>query len=131
MSQKISADKFAVTIDSILKDCDKATSTAMFKATDETLDEAVEMLKNAGQSRWKKFNRAWKKTIRRNSRGKVEGYAHLKKPYYRIGHLLEFEHASRNGGRVKGFNFIAPVYEKVADMYEEKLTQMVEDGYDE
>lgn len=67
--------------------------------------------------------------------GRVEGTVHLKKPYYRIGHLLEFGHAVENGGRtpiaegkkttVEGDDFIRPIAEKYEKQYEQKMKEMI------
>ena len=74
---------------------------------------------------WKKFPRAWTKEIKQLSWGAVRGTVHLKKPMYRIGHLLEFPHATRGGGRFEGNDFIRPIAERYEEMYVKKMMDML------
>lgn len=123
---KANSSKFEYIVGQALKEYEADVSKAMLSATEDAMSEAMELLQNAGEPHWKKFNKSWKKTVTQNSRGLVEGYVHLKKPYYRIGHLLEFDHASRNGGRtVSGFHFIQPIAEKVPEIFEEKFKHLM------
>lgn len=107
---------------------------ACYVCTDETLQDMVDELKTIKSSSfsgkytrpWKKFPRAWTYEIKQKSWGSVKGTVHLKKPMYRIGHLLEKEHASRNGGRtVSGSHFIEKTAQKYEKVYEEKMIDMI------
>jgi hypothetical protein len=45
--------------------------------------------------------------------------------HYRLAHLLEFGHATRNGGRTKEFPHIGKVADKVPEIFERKLRDMI------
>lgn len=99
----------------------------------ETGDDMVKELKKVKSSSfsgdytrgWKKFPRAWTFTFRSGNVGAVQGTVHLKKPMYRIGHLLEFEHKQRDGGKTQGSHFIEPISKEFAKRYEEKMIELI------
>ena len=51
---------------------------------------------------------------------------YVKSPEYRLSHLLNNGHATRNGGRVKGTGFITKASEKVLDEYEEEVREAIQ-----
>lgn len=126
MSIKATPNSFAVVVGDVLKEYSEDVSDAVYESADEVSQEAVNTLKGAGSSGWKKFPKAWTRKLKRKSLGAVEATVHLKAPMYRIGHLLEFDHASRGGGRtVGGFHFIEPVADDVAEDFEDKIIQKI------
>lgn len=42
-----------------------------------------------------------------------------------LTHLLEFGHAKQNGGRTKGFNFVAPVNDSIEGKYMEEMEELL------
>ncbi len=42
-----------------------------------------------------------------------------------LTHLLEFGHATQNGGRTKDFNFVAPVNDTIEGKYMEKMEELL------
>lgn len=129
---KATSSNFTIVVGEALRDLEQDVSKAMYVAADEATSNAVDKLRatyasNGGRysKPWKKFPKAWTRTLIQKSWGAVDAKVHLKKPMYRIGHLLEFEHASRNGGRVGGANFIKPIAEETAEEFERKLIDMI------
>ena len=59
------------------------------------------------------------------------GYAktwYVKAPDYRLTHLILNGHATRNGGRVEGNDFLSPIVEEVTTEYIQKLEEVVSNG---
>ena len=113
---------FAVQVKDILDDYNEEVADIVSECTEQTAEDTVKKLKNAGEPHWKKFRRSWTKTVTKK-RLVTEATVHLKKPHYRIGHLLEFGHANRDGGRTQGYHFIEPV----ANEMEQKYVEMIEE----
>ncbi len=47
---------------------------------------------------------------------------------YRLSHLLEFGHASRNGGRVAGTGFITAASEPILEEYQTRVEEILQNG---
>lgn len=47
---------------------------------------------------------------------------------YRLSHLLNNGHASRNGGRVNGSHFITNAHDEVIEKYEQNVRKAIENG---
>jgi len=121
----VNSSKFSIAVHDYLDEYSSDVSKAVYVCADEATSNAVDKLKTAGDFNGRKFRRAWTRTLKQMSWGAVEATVHLKKPYYRIGHLLEFEHASRNGGRVRGYHFIEPIANETEEEFEKKLIEMI------
>ena len=121
----VDADKFQVAVSDIIEDYADAVNAGIDEAIEEVADHAVDKLKTAGDFNGTKFRRAWTKTVETSRTGISKVTVHLRKPYYRIGHLLEFGHATRNGGRTRAFNFIAPVAQEAEKELETKIAEKV------
>ena len=125
---EVTADKFAFAMEELLEEYSDEVTKVCHECTEDTAEKMVKELKKVKSGKgkysrpWKKFPMAWTKTIETKAWGSIEATVHLKKPHYRIGHLLEFGHANRDGGRTEGNNFIAPI----ATTYEEKYVEEME-----
>lgn len=47
-------------------------------------------------------------------------------PHYRLTHLLEFGHATANGGRTKAFNFVKPINDTVEQRYIAEMERLLQ-----
>jgi hypothetical protein len=105
----IQPEKLTDEIQKILDEYGDEASAALNEAISETAKEAQTQLrqKNQGRKLWKKYPKGWSVQIKAG-RLDVEGIVYNKDPY-RLTHLLEFGHATRNGGRTKAFPHIAEV----------------------
>lgn len=120
---KCDAGKFDLAVTTILDEFETDCYQAVYLAIKETAEEVVQMLKSAGDFRGNKYRKSWKAEVTQR-RLYTSAVVHNVK-HYRLTHLLEFGHAKQNGGRVRAFPHIEPINEKTAEMFEDKLTQMI------
>lgn len=80
--------------------------------------------KNQG-TRKNKYYLGWTATKDRKSKNRFTIKIH-NKTNYQLTHLLEFGHATRNGGRTKAIPHIRPAEEKFSKLYEERLKRAIE-----
>lgn len=105
----IQPENLAGEIQKILDEYGDEASAALAEAISETAKEAQTQLrqKNQGRKLWKKYPKGWSVQIKAG-RLDVEGIVY-NKDHYRLTHLLEFGHATRNGGRTAAFPHIEEV----------------------
>lgn len=124
---KVTADMFADSIKKVLGEYVEETDELVEKAVTDTAEEAVKELKNVRQ--WApgghptgKYSSSWSQDVQLRQR-----FRHVKAIYNdghgQLTHLLEFGHAKVNGGRVAAYPHIAPVNEKLPEIFEKKLTE--------
>ena len=111
-------------VNAILEEYSADLSKGMELVAKECGEEAVEKLKVAGDFKGKKYRKAWTYDYMYDSRYRKNIIVHLKKPYYRIGHLLEFGHAKQNGGRTRAFVHIKPIADEMVKKYEKGIEEM-------
>lgn len=75
---------------------------------------------------WKKYSSSWQGEI-----DKKENYTRVtvhNKKYYRLTHLLEFGHATRNGTTTRAFSHILPVADKYSQKLLDNTKKIIEKG---
>ena len=122
MSRTIQPGDLRAAVNEILEDYAGEVEEAMDKAVRDTATDAVRALKasNPGFAD-KTYSKGWTKKVTKHRLyseatvyNKTEGH---------LTHLLEFGHALRNGGRARAFPHIAPVNDKVPEMFEGNFTE--------
>ena len=90
--------------------------------------DAADELKSVGgfKNRTGKYRRSWD-VKQEEHRTYVETIVHAKTPEYRLTHLLEFGHATANGGRTKAFPHIRTVNDKAVEDAEKKIVRMIQE----
>lgn len=90
--------------------------------------EAVKELKQTSPkgkgTRDKPYHKGWTRQKGKENKGRYTIKIH-NKTNYQLTHLLEFGHATRNGGRTKAIPHIRPLEEKYNELYEQKLTTAI------
>ncbi|RHR53277.1 HK97 gp10 family phage protein [Blautia sp. AF17-9LB] len=92
---------------------------------DDVAQEGVDELKQSSPKLTGSYRRGWrKKQTHADTRTKRNTV--FNKTDYQITHLLEYGHASRNGGRVKPSVHIKPVEEKMITELQERIEKAVQ-----
>lgn len=108
-------------VEDIQEDVEDATNTIVKEAK----AELVQTSPKSGVARDTKYYKGW--ALKNGTKNKNYRYTRViwNKTNYQLTHLLEFGHATRNGGRTKAIPHIRPVEEKYgvkfADLIEKKI----------
>lgn len=108
----------------ILTDYSDQVAEITVKVIEEVADEAAEELKTSGDFKGTKYRSSWKaETEKRRLYASAVVY---NAGHGQITHLLEYGHATVNGGRTREFPHIAPVNEEAEEKAIEKLKEAIE-----
>lgn len=103
-----------------LAEYDQEIADATKRITDEVAKEAVDDLKKNSPKLTGSYRKGWRKkqsyADRRTKRNTV-----YNETDYQLTHLLEYGHASRNGGRVRAIQHIAPVEQAAIETLQERI----------
>lgn len=111
-------------VNEVLDEYSDEVLQAINETLKETADEAVSELKTAGDfdDRTGKYRKGWKTMAESGTLGVQNQVVHNGK-HYRLTHLLEYGHVSRNGKRVRAFPHIAPVEAEIGDKVEARIKE--------
>ena len=118
----------------LVKEIEKATkeqldlaNDVVNKVVDKVADETVSGLKSSSPKKSGKYASGWtKKDQQMATRSKSSVVWNEK--HYRLTHLLEFGHATVNGGRVAAKPHIAAVEQKAIKNFEDEIRKGIENG---
>lgn len=103
-----------------LAEYDQEIADATKRITDEVAKEAVDSLKKSGPKLTGSYRKGWRKkqsyADKRTKRNTV-----YNETDYQLTHLLEYGHVSRNGGRVRAIQHIAPVEQATIEALQERI----------
>lgn len=121
----IGSGDFSRAVSEMLSDWDEDVMEAVNAAAKETADESANALHSAGEfGGTGRYRKGWTVTAKRRNRRDTEQIVH-NKTEYQLTHLLEFGHAKQNGGRTKAFPHIGKIADKVPEIFEAKLRDMI------
>lgn len=122
--EKVIEEELTMYCDDITEKIKKLSDDVMKDLVKNTKKDApVRKIKNGG-----KYKRAISsKTTYESKRAKVNTW-YVKDPQYRLSHLLEKGHATRNGGRTRAFNHIGKNEQKAVKDYEKKVEEVIQNG---
>lgn len=127
MSKTVKIDDLPKEIMKALTGYSDDISESVKEVANDVGKEAVQELKNTSPKKKRKggrYAKGWK--LKKEKLGKNRYSVKIyNKTDYQLTHLLEFGHATRNGGRTKAIPHIRPVEEKYSKKYENKLKQKI------
>ena len=110
-------------VEDIQEDVEEATDIVTKKAKEELIQTSPK----SGVARDTKYYEGWAVKIGAKTRKKNYRYTKVvwNKTNYQLTHLLEFGHATRNGGRTNAIPHIRPVEEKYGVKFADLLTEKI------
>lgn len=119
---KIRLDQLANSINKELLNYSKVTNEEIQEIIEDVTQSTKEEIISTSPEDRGKYAKSWSvKEIKSTSTGKTL-VIHNKK-YYQLTHLLEFGHATRDGGRTEAFPHISPAEEKAIKEIDKKLKE--------
>lgn len=114
------SDELTIKLEAVLNEYTSEVIEALDKAQEEQATETVAELKSTSPKKTGKYSRGWGKT--------KEGRTTIihNKRHGSLTHLLEFGHATVNGGRTRAFPHIKPAEENAKKGLEEKIRRKLE-----
>jgi hypothetical protein len=92
----------------------------------ETKDKVKEGIATQG-IKGSKYKKSWTVKVEKG-REFVHVTVHASKPHYRLTHLLENGHATRDGGQTRKFKHIAPASEFAKAEFKARVEKLIENG---
>lgn len=128
MSKSIKPEELQEVLNDYLENYLEDITEGVEETTDTTTKEAVQEIRKTSPrgkgTRDKPYYKGWTKQKGKMNRGNYTIKIH-NKTNYQLTHLLEFGHATRNGGRTKAIPHIRPLEEKYKKIYEERITTVI------
>ena len=124
----ITIDQLSDAITAQLNTFEKNVREGVKKAVDETIDQMVKDTKSTAQSRTGRYKRKISATVGENTLMTYSKVWHVKKPDYRLAHLLDKGHALRNGGRYCGNQHVASAEHRAVENFQRKIEEVIRDG---
>ena len=126
MATNIQASELASTITDWLTQYNEEATKVAKEVVDEMTEQVMEETKSHISWNDKVYSKnfAIKKSFedKRNKRNTW----YVKPPYYRLTHLLEFGHATRNGGRTKAYPHVRYGQEILNEQFEKLMKEKLE-----
>lgn len=109
------------------EDIDEDVEESTDIITKEAKQELIQTSPRSGIARGTKYYKGW--AIKIGARTRKKNYRFTKaiwnKTNYQLTHLLEFGHATRNGGRTRAISHIRPVEEKYGAKFVDLLDRKI------
>lgn len=119
--------QLASAVNAKLEQFGKLTEDELVKAVKQIGEDTKKRLNNTSPKRTGRYAKDWaagQKEIRKHRKS----YIVYNKRHYQLTHLLEFGHATRNGGRTKEIPHIKPAEEKAIESLENKIKTAVKNA---
>lgn len=134
---KIDSSELEKVINSVLDEYTDEVKEVVLNTAKSVADRGVEELRQvnmpsanstgdampSSRRQWKNYSQSW--SVQNKSNNKEAKFIVYNKKYYRLTHLLEYGHATRNGLRTRGFQHIKPVEEKCQSEFVQELEEIL------
>ena len=131
MADSYTVDEFALAINEALQEFAGAVDYDVWYVTEKVAKQAAANVRDGIKSSGIKGTGAYRKSIRvrslKEKRLVHKKIVYAKAPEYRLTHLLEYGHATANGGRVNGQPHIGPAERWAVSEYERALKEAIND----
>ena len=124
MSKAIKPEVFAKAINDYLELYVEDIGEAVEETSNNIGKEARDELRLTSPKKTGRYAKGW--TVKKDRKNK--NYYTIKihnKTNYQLTHLLEFSHATRNGGRTKAIPHIRPIEQKYKEQFEQNLKDKI------
>lgn len=122
-------DQLASTIDKELTLYGKDITAGVKKVAQKNMRDLVKQTK---AHRYKEDTGAYRKAISsrklKETVNSLEMQWYVKAPHYRLTHLLEDGHATRNGGRTVAYGNLGKSTDQVMENYEREIVEVIENA---
>ena len=125
VNSHINVDSLASEVIKRLNEYQGITDEIVSEAVKEVTKEAVSDLKSSSPKRTGYYAKSWKSGPKKVKKGTAKT-VYSDAPHYRLTHLLENGHASRNGGRVNAITHIEPAEQNAMEELERKIKEKIE-----
>lgn len=136
----VNVEQFGKTMTSMLKDYTDDVVNALTEETIATSNDGCEILQETKQPdvsksgsakpmtrrKWNRYAKSWS-VKQTNGNGYIRCIIHNKK-YYRLTHLLEYGHATRNGTYTRAFRHIEPIELYCENRLLKNIPKIIEKG---
>lgn len=141
MPSKVKVDNFANEVVKAMKQYTDEVQEAIFEEVSNVADEGQQKLKMLRQPEatksgttqhisnrrsWAKYSNSWAVT-KKEGTNFINCTIHNKK-YYRLTHLLEYGHATRDGNRTREFTHIEPISAECEKRIENNIPKIIKKG---
>lgn len=126
----VSIDRLSGVISTNLNTYSRTIVDGIEKAAEKTVDEMVARTKQRSTTKLSrgKYARSIASEVGLNTISARSRIWYVKKPRYRLAHLLNNGHAVRGGGRVSGDQHVTKATEKAITDFETRVREVVENA---
>ena len=131
MANSSTVEEFALAINQALQEFAGAVDYDVWYVTEKVAKQAAENVKAGIKSSGIKGTGKYRKSISvrdmKDKRLVSKKIIYSRAPSYRLTHLLEYGHATANGGRTRAFTHWRPAEQKAIDDFVKELREAIND----
>ena len=128
MGKKVKVDEMAATISEYLTEYSENVTEIAKNVVDEMSENVMKEVKKHITWKDKVYSKNFAlKTAFEDSRNKRRVW-YVKSPHYRLTHLLEFGHATRNGGRTRSFPHVKYGNDYLLNNFDREMKEAIENA---